>query len=195
MAIALVNVRIELREILLKDRPKELYKLSSKGTVPVMHFNDGKIIDESLDIMLWANDYGNLSLLIDEIFQMKLIRKNDDEFKYWLDRYKYFDRYLENSYSYYQQKCSIYLKKYEFFLKTSKYFVSNKMQLVDIAIFPFIRQCANVDRVWFEDNYKKLNYWLIELEKSSLFQSVMTKYRQWNKNDEPILISYPINGT
>jgi len=195
MAIALVSIRIELREILLKDRPKELYEISSKGTVPVMHFNDGKIIDESLDIMLWANDYGNLSLLIDEIFQMKLIRKNDDEFKYWLDRYKYFDRYLENPYSYYQQKCSIYLKKYEYLLKTSKYFISNKMQLVDIAIFPFIRQCANVDRVWFEDNYKKLNCWLIEFEKSSLFQSVMTKYPQWKKNDDPILISYPINDT
>ena len=47
MALAHANITVELREILLSDRPQEIYDASPKGTVPVLQLNDGTVIDES----------------------------------------------------------------------------------------------------------------------------------------------------
>ena len=54
MAISYSKITLELREISLKDRPKKLYEASSKGTVPVLITENNQVIDESLNIMLWA---------------------------------------------------------------------------------------------------------------------------------------------
>ena len=54
MALAYTNVKVEIREISLRNRPKELYEVSQKGTVPVLITIDGLVIDESLEIMLWT---------------------------------------------------------------------------------------------------------------------------------------------
>ena len=53
MAIILSSKQCELREILLKKKPKEMLAVSSKGTVPVLHLGN-QVIDESLDIIEWA---------------------------------------------------------------------------------------------------------------------------------------------
>jgi Glutathione S-transferase len=63
MALSESKITIELREISLKDRPDSLYKISAKGTVPVLQINKDQIIDESLQIMLWAIDQSNLNWL------------------------------------------------------------------------------------------------------------------------------------
>ena len=47
------NVKVELREVILKDKPDEFLKLSNSGTVPCLQSRDN-IIDESIDIMIWA---------------------------------------------------------------------------------------------------------------------------------------------
>ena len=98
MALAYTNINVELREISLRDRPKELYDVSSKATVPVLITSDGVIIDESLDIMLWSlkNDLNQSWLSQDHKAELNMISKNDTVFKKWLDRYKYHDRYPEN---------------------------------------------------------------------------------------------------
>ena len=44
----------ELREVALRSKPPEMLAASPKGTVPVLVLADGEVIDESLDIMLWA---------------------------------------------------------------------------------------------------------------------------------------------
>ena len=99
MALAYTNIDVELREISLRDRPKELYDVSSKATVPVLITLDGLVIDESLDIMLWSlkNNSNQTWLPEDHKTEFDMIGKNDIVFKKWLDRYKYHDRYPENS--------------------------------------------------------------------------------------------------
>ena len=53
LAIAASGIEVELREILLRDKAPELLETSPKATVPVV-VDDGIVIDESYDIMLWA---------------------------------------------------------------------------------------------------------------------------------------------
>ena len=54
MALSYSNIKVELKEILLSNRPSELYAVSPKGTVPVLCINHTTVIDESIEIMKWA---------------------------------------------------------------------------------------------------------------------------------------------
>ena len=113
MALSYSKIKVELKEILLSNRPSELYAISIKGTVPVLCINNTTVIDESLDIMKWAlmqND-SNSWISYKKRTQFDIIEENDNEFKYWLDRYKYFDRFPENNRDYYRDKCGEYLLK------------------------------------------------------------------------------------
>ena len=90
MALAYANITIELREILLSDRPDELYAISEKATVPVLQLPNGSVIDESFDIMKWALEQAKTDWLdIDLEDQLLIIKINDEEFKPWLNKYKY----------------------------------------------------------------------------------------------------------
>ena len=122
MALAEGNFTLEHREIFLKDRPDALYNISAKGTVPVLHIDSKNIIDESLDIMLWAIENAQLNWLqLDRAKQLDMIKINDNNFKYWLDRYKYSDRYPELRLVDYQNKCKIYLDEYNKMLKGNRF--------------------------------------------------------------------------
>ena len=113
MALSYSKIKVELKEILLSNRPSELYAVSIKGTVPVLCINNTNVIDESLDIMKWAltqND-PNLWISHNKKMQFDLIEENDNEFKYWLDKYKYFDRFPDNNRNYYRANCGEYLIK------------------------------------------------------------------------------------
>ena len=112
--------------------------------------------------------------------QLEIISINDGEFKYWLDRYKYSDRFPELNRSEYQNACSKFLNTYDIMLKDETYFYGKSYQLADIALFPFIRQCANIDQDWFENNFLNLSNWLNRIKTSTLFLSVMNKYDLWN---------------
>ena len=192
MALAYTNIEVELREISLRDRPQALYNVSQKGTVPVLITNDDIIIDESLDIMLWAlkNDKDQTWLSENSDNEMELITINDTTFKKWLDRYKYHDRYPENSKDYYRDKCATILSEYDKQLCNTKYLMQDEISISDIAIFPFIRQFANVDYQWFESNYTHLSNWLNNISSSSLFKSIMEKYNTWNEKDKPQIINF-----
>ena len=54
MAVAVSGVTVELREIVLRDKPNEMLEASPKGTVPVLVLPDGQVVEESIDIMRWA---------------------------------------------------------------------------------------------------------------------------------------------
>ena len=191
MVLSYMEVSVDLREVLLNERPQSLYKISSKGTVPVLLLNDGKVLDESLDIMLWAIEQGEQKLYDDKLNeQNQLIKYNDTKFKYWLDRYKYHVRYLEHSREYYQRKCSKTLAEYDMRLSGNAYFMGDRIRLADIAIFPFIRQCANVDQNWFNNKYPNLNQWLEIWKQSRVFKSVMMKYNQWKLGDESLIVNF-----
>ena len=189
MALAYTNIDVELREISLRDRPKELYDVSSKATVPVLITLDGLVIDESLDIMLWSlkNDSNQTWLPEDHKTELDMIGKNDIVFKKWLDRYKYHDRYPENSKEFYRDKCHDILFDYNNQLNKKKYLSSNHLSIVDVAIFPFVRQFSHIDYQWFENNYRKLELWFKEISSSKLFLSVMKKYDIWDNEKQGLL--------
>jgi len=189
MALAYTNIDVELREISLRDRPKELYDVSSKATVPVLITSDGLVIDESLDIMLWSlkNDSNQTWLPEDHKTELDMIGKNDIVFKKWLDRYKYHDRYPENSKEFYRDKCHDILFDYNNQLNKKKYLSSNHLSIVDVAIFPFVRQFSHIDYQWFENNYRKLELWFKEISSSKLFLSVMKKYDIWDNEKQGLL--------
>ena len=191
MALSASETKIELREILLKDRPQSLYDISSKGTVPVLKINDNHIIDESLQIMIWAISQSKLNwITISPDEQYKLININDIDFKFWLNRYKYSDRFPEQSFEYYQNKCRQILSSHDQILQCNKYFFSSDIQLADVAIFPLIRQCENVDSNWFKNNFPNLNRWFNDIKSSDLFLSVMNKYDIWNQKDSGIILQF-----
>ena len=180
MALSYSKINVELKEILLSNRPSELYAISIKGTVPVLCINNATVIDESLDIMKWAlmqND-SNSWISYKKRTQFDIIEENDNEFKYWLDRYKYFDRFPENNRDYYRAKCGEYLIKLNQLLECNQYLLTNKLLFVDVAIFPFIRQCASVDKYWFKDTYAQLAHWRIngKIETSTNNSLFVNKY-------------------
>lgn len=181
MAVWSAGIPVRLEEVSLKNKPDSMLRISSKGTVPVLV--DGKeVIDESLDIMRWAlkqNDPDNwyADLTQEELTQgLALIRENDDEFKTWLDRYKYADRHPEHSQEYYRMQCGKFLGQLEAILQHRSYLIRNEMTFADIAIFPFVRQFSMVDKNWFEQGpYPGLHNWLNTFLELALFRQVMVK--------------------
>ena len=191
MALSEYNIKVELREILLKDRPNELLNISPKGTVPVLQLPNKNVLDESLDIINWVlnnNDSNWKETNYEE--QQKMIKNNDEEFKHYLDRYKYNDRYPEKSKEFYQKKCEEYLKNYEEKLTENMFLVSDKMQIVDIAIFPFLRQYAFVNKLQFSKSFVKLNNYLERILETNIFKSVMQKYPVWSLESEKIITDF-----
>ena len=176
------KISYEHREILLKERPKKLYQLSPKGTVPVLNLPDGKVIDESLDIMKWSVSVNDPDAwFVNNIdHQLEIISINDEEFKKWLDRYKYHDRYPEYSVEYYRGKCEKILDNFEKILASEKFLFSNNISLVDIALLPFVRQFSNVDIIWFRKRFIHLSGWMDGLIGMEIFQAMMKKFEIWN---------------
>lgn len=181
---------VELREIVLKDKPQSMLDYSAKGTVPVLILREPeeRIIDESLDIMLWAlklNDPQNLLAVSNLDAVNELIAQNDGEFKYYLDRYKYADRYPELSEQEYRERGEKFLKLLEARLQDYPFLFGTEPCLADIAIFPFVRQFAHVDLNWFEQSpYPRLKSWLADYKASEPFLAIMKKYPAWKEGDE-----------
>lgn len=186
MAIFYASIPVEVREVSLSNKPKQMLAISPKGTVPVLHLCDGGVIDESLGIMQWAltrNDPEHW-LRIDEA-GYDLIKWNDGQFKYYLDRYKYADRYPEFSETYYRQQAESFIAELDARLAGSRYLCGNGLSLADTAIFPFIRQFSRVNALWFQaSGYHDLKHWLDSLIKSDVFLSVMNKYPIWKAGQE-----------
>jgi glutathione S-transferase len=178
MAVAYAGITLEIREIALRDKPKHMLQVSPKGTVPVLVLEDGTVIDESLDIMYWALQQQDLGgwLQHDGELRRQLITENDSSFKVALDAYKYFDRFPEKTQIEHRVDGEVFLKKLETLLQHRQYLQSSQTSMVDIALFPFIRQFAGVDAAWFEMSpYPKLQAWLKCLVTSELFLSIMQK--------------------
>ena len=190
MAIAYSNIEVELREISLKDRPKEMYEVSPKGTVPVLITKNKKIIDESLDIMIWAINQNEKQNLLNNKNELELISNNDFDFKNWLDKYKYHVRFPNKTKEFYRKKCCKFLDDYEKVLGIDKYLLGDSMTISDLAIFPFVRQFAFSDIEWFSNQYNHLTNWLNRFIASNLFISVMHKFEVWDSNKKPFLINF-----
>jgi glutathione S-transferase len=181
LAINISALDVEFHEVALRNKPAELLALSPKGTVPVLQLPDGAVLEQSLDIMCWAlsqNDPQHwLRTDTDKTAQLfRLIETNDNEFKYYLDRYKYADRYPEYSALHYRTEGERFLSLLNAHLAEHTYLLDERVSLADMAILPFIRQFAHVDRDWFyASSYRQLIRWLTDLLNSALFSAVMQK--------------------
>ena len=177
LALRYAGVPVRIVEVSLKAKPAEMLALSPKGTVPVLSV-DGRVIEESLEIMQWAlaqHDPDNWLLQGDPAV-LGLIAENDQGFKYHLNRYKYAERYPEQSMEHYRAEGEVFLQKLEGLLAERDYLLANHLTLADAALAPVVRQFAHVDRVWFAGtSYKRLQGWLQRFLDSPLFVAVMAK--------------------
>lgn len=179
MALCYAGIAVEMREITLKHKPAHMLEVSPKGTVPVLVLPDGKVIDQSLDIMRWALKVSDVDgwLHADAEQTMQLIFDNDGVFKQSLDRYKYASRFPEHPLTFYRTQGEVFLLGLEALLSQNRYLLAPNPSLADIAIFPFIRQFAAVDATWFDASaYPQLRAWLRGWLSSDLFANVMVKY-------------------
>jgi len=166
LAIFKTQQKIELRDIVLSNKPAQMLLLSPKGTVPVLVYgNESTVIDESLDIMLWALNQSDPDDLLcrqgNEQYHsqestrpnlyadmLNLIATFDHGFKSKLEAYRCAKRYHENNLIECRQACEEYLQGIEERLNQHVFIMSNKESLADIALLPFIRQFAKVERQW-----------------------------------------------
>lgn len=180
LALRSAGIPHELREVALRHKPPEMLALSPKGTVPVLHLPDGQVLDQSLDIMLWTlaqhDPQGWLSQApMDDM--LKLIQRNDEQFKPLLDRYKYPERHPQQpQQAYRQQAIDTLLAELDQRLQSRACLLSEQTSLADMALLPFVRQFAQVDRAWWDTNeLSALRTWLSTLLASPLFEAVMAK--------------------
>ena len=178
MALRYSGVPVSIIEVSLKAKPADMLAASPKGTVPVLVCADGRVIEQSLEIMHWAlsqND-PDIWLPADRPLIEALIEENDTRFKGLLDRYKYAVRYPEYPMEHYRAQGAVVLQRLECLLEHTPYLTGTTLTLADVALAPFIRQFAHVDRAWFaQAPYPKLQAWLERFLASGLFTTVMAK--------------------
>jgi len=185
MALATAAIIHEHREVALRNKPAAMIAVSPKATVPVLVLTNGEVLQESLDIMLWAlkqND-PNQWLAADnhaDAQMIELIERNDGPFKFHLDRMKYATRYPGTDPSEHRSEAVKLLAQLDDRLRASDFLFGNAPKLADIAIFPFVRQFAHADAQAFASlPLAPLQKWLAYWESSSLFLAAMTKHPEW----------------
>ncbi|SDW82357.1 glutathione S-transferase [Litoreibacter albidus] len=187
LAIHAAGLTLEHREILLRDKAPEFLAASPKGTVPVV-VAEGTVIEESLDVMLWAlgqNDPENW--LHDRDASLKMITHNDGPFKQALDRYKYANRH-EDGPEVWRDTGAQTLAHYDATLSETPFLLGQAPRLADMAIFPFVRQFANTDRAWFDAQpWPHLQNWLSAHLESERFAAIMVKRPKWRAGDPVVL--------
>ncbi|MBL4646968.1 MAG: glutathione S-transferase [Hyphomicrobiales bacterium] len=194
LGIASSGLQVELREILLRDKAPEFLAASAKGTVPVLVLPDGTVIDESLDILLYALDQHDPEGLLSpdgatREDMLALIAQSDGPFKSALDRYKYANRYGDVDPQEQRAIASQFLIQLDERLgQNNGVLFGKKCSLADIAILPFVRQFSNVDREWFDSqNWPALRSTLDDFLSSEKFAHIMPKYAKWVVGDAPII--------
>ena len=199
IAIFKSKAPVHLRDLVLSNKPPEMITASPKATVPVVVLPSGEVIEESLDVMLWAlkssdpNDllhYSNEQALTE---MLNLINIFDNDFKTCLEQYKCAKRYKENNVEECRAECETFIQLLETRLNNSCgngkcYLFGEKESLADIALLPFIRQFARIERQWYlQSPYPKVKQWLNHYLQSPMFTKVMAKYPLWLDNHEIVL--------
>jgi glutathione S-transferase len=187
MALHYAEIKVEHREISLREKPRSMLEASPKGTVPVLCVGN-QVIDQSVDIMHWAlqkNDPKGWRQ-VDHTLAQGWVDKNDGPFKQLLDQYKYPNRFPElNSQEVLHQACVVMLDGLEAILQKQTYLMGDKLSWVDIAIFPFIRQFSMVNTQQFSAlPLPATQHWLQQLIESQLFEAVMVKHPTWTDSDK-----------
>ncbi|MCL4106678.1 UNVERIFIED_CONTAM: hypothetical protein GTU68_009812 [Idotea baltica] len=195
LGILLAEQSVLIRAVVTKNKPAEMLAVSPKGTVPVEQLCKGTIIEESVEIMLWAlrlNDPKNLlqaedASKLDDM--LALIWRNDKEFKPVLEIYKLARRFHKESEETDRQRCEHFVAELENRLENSRYLMGSEASLADYALLPFVRQFARVDRHWYlQSPYPKLRDWLNRHLQMPIYTKAMAKYPLWLESHEAFLL-------
>lgn len=194
LALKVAGVSVALREIVLRDKPAEMLAISPKGTVPVLQCADGRVIDESLDIMRWALAQRDPQRWLGQrgpgVHAPDFVAINDGVFKAWLDQYKYPERCpAQPGPTARDAAVAALLLPMEARLQASACLLGDAPTLVDMAVMPFVRQFAAVDAAWFHAApLPAVRQWLARLTGSSLFASAMQKLPPWVPGQAVVLL-------
>ena len=205
LCILLAQQSVLIRAVVTKNKPAEMIAISPKGTVPVLiidhaecadeQLNKATIIDESIEIMLWAlklNDPQNLLRAEDSSkldAMLELIWRNDKEFKPNLEVYKLAKRFHKESEVTDRQSCEEFVAGLERRLENGHYLMGDQASLADYALLPFVRQFARVDRKWYlQSPYPGLRDWLNRHLQMPLFTKAMAKYPLWLDSHKTFLL-------
>ena len=180
MALLIAGIVFDAHEVSLRDKSPEMLALSPKGSVPVMLLPDGKVLEQSWDIMRWA-----LEPLATKTWwaeaqsaeNLAWLASNDGSFKHHLDRYKYPERYNESDRAGHREHAlALFLRPLNSRLGLSKYLGGSSPCATDLGLFPFVRQFAAVEPAWFEfEPMTALKAWLANWLSSPFFMHCMYK--------------------
>lgn len=189
LALRVSGTSVVLREVVLRDKPAALIALSPKATVPVLHLPDGRVLEQSLDIMRWAlaqHDPEGWIQAAEHDEVQAIVESNDGAFKQALDRYKYAPRHPQRSPGQWRDEAvEVMLAPLEARLARHRWLLRDTPSLADMAVLPFVRQFAGVDATWFaQAPLPRLRTWLHDWAASPLLESVMQKYPAWRAGDE-----------
>jgi glutathione S-transferase len=201
LAIFKSQQAVEMRDVKLDNKPAAMLVASPKGTVPILVVSSSHIIDESLEVMLWSLrqcDPENL-LLSDPLKNnnseesrlpelLAFIELYDSEFKSCIEDYKCAKRYHESNLIECRQACEVYVQDLEQRLSQHDYIFGEQESLADIALLPFIRQFAKIERQWYVgSSYVNVKRWLNKYLQSAMFNKVMTQYPIWNEKTQGVI--------
>ena len=187
-ALLICGIKVELREVDLKNKPLEFINISKTKTVPILVKTNKEVIEESLDIIIWALSESKKKHIKNFYFPntkedeiLEIIYENDDGFKYHLDRFKYSARFNVSKEDFHFIEAAKYLKKWNKKLTNSRWLIGDNPSIADWCVWPFVRQfkiaCESQKKTnYFESPIKE---WLENFEKHQHFKKLMHKYDQW----------------
>ena len=190
-ALLICEIKVEIREIDLKNKPLDFLNNSKTKTVPILIKKNSEVIEESLEIILWAlseSKKKNIKLIYfpdnkkKDIFE--IIKENDNEFKYHLDRFKYATRYQNIDEAFHFTEAIKFIQRWNELLAENKYFFGDNPTIADWCIWPFVRQFKIACKSQKRTNYfeSPIESWLDSYENNIRFRSLMYKYKLWEPN-------------
>ena len=194
MALKYARLKIILREVELSDLPSEALAVSPHATVPSLVISENEYMDESWDIVKWATQQSDPENWLGENNEYlkdaeMLVETNDYSFKDDLDHYKYADRFPEQAMEYYRQRGEEFLEELNEMLEQNNFLLAEHITIADIAVFPFIRQFAMVDKGWFDKApYPQLQRWLDFILETEWFSEAFKKHETWQPGSEDIYL-------
>lgn len=184
LALQVADCTVELREVVLRDKPQAFLDVSPSATVPCLVHEDS-VIDESLDIMRWALAQSDPQGWLDmPQAGNDWIARCDGPFKHALDRTKYAARYPDENRDAQRDTACAFLGDLD--AQLGKW-LFERPTLADFAIVPFVRQFAFIDKPWFNAQpWPNLHRWLNTFLTSQEFAVCMLKFPQWHADDTPV---------
>ena len=193
LALLASGVVCELREVVLAHKPPELLQASPKGTVAVLVLPDGQVLEQSLDIALWALSAHDPQAWLPPAGPLRTvvlqwIAQCDGDFKHHLDRYKYPHRYALPNGLAHRALGTEFLQRINDHLAAHGTLGQAGWGLADAALAPFVRQWAHTDAAWFaRQPWPALQQWLSDFEASADFARIMRKTPGWYPGADRVL--------